>query len=123
MLSLKRNLFSISLTPQGMIFKQRDYCCHNGKERGNPTLNNHLHAIFSKRKSDYDVETVEDRRKLSKKHKEETMTALSTGDVTSGLKRPRQTSRHSMALSRQRITRRLQTSEACNAEDNFAVPW
>jgi hypothetical protein len=45
-------------------------------------------AIFCKTKNAYNNETVQDRRKMSLNHKEETRVAPSTGDVTFGLMRP-----------------------------------
>jgi hypothetical protein len=44
-------------------------------------------ASFRCRKTAYTLETVQDRRKMLSEHEEETVVALSTGDVTSGLGR------------------------------------
>jgi hypothetical protein len=53
-----------------------------------PSGRNRLSAIFSNNESANSVETIQDRRYMSMKHEFKTVVALSTGDVTSGVKRP-----------------------------------
>jgi hypothetical protein len=52
-----------------------------------PQSDRNLHlASFIMTKSGYNVETVQDRQKMSLQHEDETMDAPSISDVTSGLK-------------------------------------
>jgi hypothetical protein len=53
-----------------------------------PSGRNRHCATFRKKKTAYSVETVQNRRKMLLEHEQKTMVALSTGDVTSGLRRP-----------------------------------